>query len=181
MFSLKMIDCFWSQKKRRVVRKCMLWIYLSWLHWLWMCHCLKNPSGSCVPDKLYCVAFCPFPFSCSLAFEITWQTHHHYPKGKCLLLKSPMIWHWKIWHPSQKCDPPSRVVTTTVATNTNCATTLEPVWGRSSCNQSMTQWVDFSPLLWIKNPSTKSQVTAVTHSLVSSIFADRQSVVLVKF
>lgn len=42
MLNLKMIDCFSSQKKRRVIRKCMLWIYLSSLHWLWICHCFKK-------------------------------------------------------------------------------------------------------------------------------------------
>lgn len=42
MFNLKMIDRFSSQKKWRVIGKRMLWIYLSSMHWLWICHRLKK-------------------------------------------------------------------------------------------------------------------------------------------
>lgn len=149
-----MIDCFSSQKKRRVIRKCMLWIYLSSLHWLWICHCFKKHTRI----KKLCYRYIVFNyifflFSCSLAFEITCQTYQS-PMGNVSFKVSD---YKKVQFDiiltnvfTMDTDTHPRLVTTTLATNTNWETTSDPLCGRSSFHQSMTWWVGGFFLLWIK-------------------------------
>lgn len=155
MFDLKMIDCFSSQKKRRVIRKCMLWIYLSSLHWLWICHRFKKHTRIKKLCSRYIVLnyiFFSFPLSCSLAFEITCQTYQCPMGNVSFKVSDYKKVHFDIILTNvftMDTDTHPRLVTTTLATNTNCETTSDPLCGRFSCHQSMTWWVN-------QNPSTRS-------------------------
>lgn len=169
-----MIDCFSSQKKRRVIRKCMLWIYLSSLHRLWICHRFKKHTRIKKLCSRYIVLnyiFFSFPLSCSLAFEITCQTYQcpmgnvsfkvsDYKKVQFDIILTNVF--------TMDTDTHPRLVTATLATNTNCETTSDPLCGRFRCHQSMTWWVDLSSCE-SKSFNQKRRVTAVTHSPVWNI------------
>lgn len=167
MFNLKMIDCFSSQKKRRVIRKCMLWIYLSSLHWLWICHRFKKHTRIKKLCSRYIVLnyiFFSFPLSCSLAFEITCQTYQC-PMGNVSFKVSD---HKKFSLTLFSQMFPQWTLIPIPATNTNCETTSDALCGRSSFHQSMTWWVGFSSCE-SKSFDRKRGVTAATRWLVSNI------------
>lgn len=134
------------------------------------------PSRSCVPHKFYCIAFPPF-LSHVLWLLKSLGRRTADPRGEM----SPL----KVSHDNNLTSVSNMWCPFLVGDNNSRHT--HKLWehlgascGRSGCNQSMTQWGDFffSSCESKSFKQKKSQVTAVTHSLVSNLddFVDRQLV-----